>query len=108
MVTPHLPVAHANPCRRWQVLSILSANLFRPVDRWAAFISVPRILKDPVNDRRFEQKRPLQRPRGRGPLAEDLGRTGHFRHQERRPPREILRAGDVPISVGAYPYGPRA
>ena len=32
----------------------------------------------------------------------------HLRHQQRRPAAEILRAGDVPLSVGAHPYGARA
>ena len=46
--------------------------------------------------------------RGRGPLAARLGRARHFRHQKRRPAAEILRAGDVPLPVGAHPHGPRA
>ncbi len=37
-----------------------------------------------------------------------LGRGGHLRHAKRRSPAEILRAGDVPLSVGAHPHGPRA
>ena len=33
---------------------------------------------------------------------------GIFAHPQRRPAAEILRAGDVPLSVGAHPHGPRA
>ena len=79
-----------------------------PVDPQSPFMSGPRTLKRPANAPRFEQKRALQRRRGRGPLAEDLGRAGHFRHPERRPAPQILRAGDVPLPVGAHPHGPRA
>ncbi len=46
--------------------------------------------------------------RSRGPLAENLGRARHFRDPKRRPAPEILRAGDVPLPVGAHPHGPRA
>ena len=33
---------------------------------------------------------------------------GIFATPQRRPAAEILRAGDVPLSVGAHPHGPRA
>ena len=33
-----------------------------------------------------------------------MGRARHLRHAQRRPPRKILRAGDVPLSVRAHPY----
>ena len=55
------------------------------------------------------EHRALQRPRGRAALAEDLGRAqGIFATAQRRPAPEILRARDVPLSVGAHPYGARA
>src|SRR5690606_10312506 len=38
-------------------------------------------------------------------VATGLGRGQALRDEERRPPPEILRAGDVPLSVGAHPYG---
>ena len=57
---------------------------------------------------RIDDHRPLQRPRRRAALAEDLGRAGDLHHPERRPAPEILRARDVPLSVGAHPHGPRA
>ncbi len=52
--------------------------------------------------------RTLQSARLRAPLAEGLGRGAAVRDPERRSAPEILRAGDVPLSVGAHPYGPRA
>src|SRR6185295_12656625 len=70
------------------------------VDPLASFVSVPRAIKRRANDRRFEQKRALQRPRGRSPLAKSLGRARHLLHKERRPQAEILRAGDVPLPLG--------
>lgn len=75
------------------------------VDPLASFVSVPRAIKRRANDRRFEQKRALQRPAGRSPLAKSLGQARHLRHEERRPQAEILRAGDVPLPLGAHPYG---
>ena len=41
-------------------------------------------------------------------MAEGVGRAEHLRHPQRRPAPEILRARDVPLSVGAHPYGARA
>ena len=37
-----------------------------------------------------------------------VGRAQHFRDPKRRSPSEILRARDVPLSIGAHPYGTRA
>ena len=39
-------------------------------------------------------------------MAEGLGRGKALRDEERRSAPEILRARDVPLSVGAHPYGP--
>ena len=41
-------------------------------------------------------------------MAEGVGRAEHLRHPQRRPAPEILCARDVPLSVGAHPYGARA
>ena len=79
----------------------------RPV-RQGPSPSRPRPLKHPANDRRISKIRPLQRPRGRGSLAENLGLARHLQGRQRRPAPEILRAGDVPLPVGAHPHGARA
>ena len=39
-------------------------------------------------------------------MAESLGRARHLRDAQRRSAPEILRARDVPLSVGAHPHGP--
>ena len=41
-------------------------------------------------------------------VAEGLGGGGSSSRPQRRPAAEILRARDVPLSVGAHPYGPCA
>ncbi len=75
-----------------------------------------RPLKQPANDHRIPPKRPLQPPRRRAALAEEMGRRRHLRDLEcragarRRQGREadLLRPRDVPVSVGAHPHGARA
>ena len=37
-----------------------------------------------------------------------MGGAGHFCHPQRRPAKEILRPGNVPVPVRAHPYGTRA
>src|SRR4030088_3068511 len=55
---------------------------------------------------RFHDLRTLQRTRSRAALATPVGRRGDLRLQERRSAAEILRARDVPLSVGAHSYRP--
>ena len=50
----------------------------------------------------------LQFPGGRAQMAGGLGRAALLRGADRRRQAEILRARDVPLSVGAHPYGPCA
>ncbi|MDF9794454.1 hypothetical protein M2440_005155 [Methylorubrum extorquens] len=59
-------------------------------------------------DRAGAPPRALQRQGRRAALAAGLGRGQAVRDEERRSPPEILRAGDVPLPVGAHPYRPRA
>src|SRR4051812_36642915 len=60
------------------------------------------------HERLLSRPLPLQRSRVRAALASRVGGARHLRDQKRRPPRKILRAGDVPLSVGAHPYRARA
>ena len=78
-----------------------------PVDPCRCSWPSPAGDKTPKSNRANDH-RTLQRPRGRAALAEGLGRAGHLRHPQRRPAAEILRAGDVPLPVGAHPHGARA
>ena len=55
-----------------------------------------------------DETRALQRQGSRAEMAGGLGRERPVPHPERRSAPEILRAGDVPLSVGAHPHGPRA
>ena len=71
-----------------------------PACGWTACVAA-------VQAPRLSQIRPLQRPGIRSPLAENLGRARHLQGRQRRPAPEILRAGDVPLPVGAHPHGPR-
>src|SRR5690606_35302181 len=48
----------------------------------------------------------LRRPDRRAEMAEGLGRGKNLRDKQRRSAPQILCAGDVPLSVGAHPYGP--
>src|SRR5208337_5204166 len=52
--------------------------------------------------------RTLQRARIRAQMAQGLGGRAGFQDPERRSAAKILRARDVPLSVGAHSYGPRA
>src|SRR3546814_20925453 len=51
---------------------------------------------------------PLQRKSGRKKVAAGLGRTPGLSRRSRSGPAEILCPRDVSLSVGTYPYGPRA
>ena len=51
---------------------------------------------------------PLRLQGCRGPLAGRLGRRQLFRRSRKPGPAQILRAGNVSLSVGAHPHGPRA
>src|SRR5476649_1807443 len=59
---------------------------------------------NPQKALRLHDLRTLQRTRNRAALATPVGREGDLRGQKRRPAAEILRAGDVPLSVRAHPY----
>ena len=57
---------------------------------------------------RTHVQRTLQPARSRAPLAIRLGRAPPLRGRSRRPAPQILRAGDVPLSLRPHPHGPRA
>ena len=80
----------------------------RPIDPPPSSMFLLRRPFPPAPEPESHDPRPLQRPRGRAALAEGVGRAGIFATQQRRPAPEILRAGDVPLSVGAHPHGARA
>src|SRR5215218_10844054 len=54
------------------------------------------------------EARALQRQGSRAEMAAGLERPRPVQDEQRRPASEILRARDVPVSVGSHPYGPRA
>ena len=62
------------------------------VDPSTSFVSVPRAIKRRANDRRFEQKRALQRPRGRARWQKVWDERGIFatRNDDPRPKYYVL------------------
>ena len=54
------------------------------------------------------EHRTLQPARGRAPLAEALDREQALRGPGRRLAAQVLRARDVPLSLGPHPHGPCA
>src|SRR5579864_5080941 len=69
----------------------------QPVDPPRAFVSRRAALDNRRKRLRINAHRPLQRRRGRGQVAESLGRARHLRHEERGRSQQVLRAGDVPL-----------
>ena len=64
-----------------------------------------RPLKHPPNDRRIAEIRPLQRPRGRAALAEDLGRRGIFATEANDDPPAAAKPNYYVLEMFPYPSG---
>ena len=98
---PHVPSAGLKPLTRRGIHGLVRATLAAQ----AAF-RFSSDKRDTTSPR--DETRALQRQGSRAEMAGGLGRARPLPHPQRRPAPEILRARDVPLSVGAHPHGPRA